>query len=99
MSQGKVNLTSPDVTFWLMITDVTNTTGLGEPGAVPYRLYFGRRIATYDYSHVLHYSLKTRPYTGPTSMDTEMSFIMCNQANVSACCSMLLHSVHFEAEL
>eukprot|EP00967_Tisochrysis_lutea_P044284 scaffold53662_cov19-Tisochrysis_lutea.AAC.2 len=47
---------------------------------VPYRLYFGRQIAEYGHQVVAQYSLKTRPYIGPTSMDTEMAFIMCNQA-------------------
>lgn len=32
---------------------------------------------------LLAYSLKKRPYIGPTSMDPEMAFIMCNMAQAS----------------
>lgn len=49
---------------------------------VPSRVYFGRRVGAYDHIVVQRYTLKTRPYIGPTSMDTEMAFIMCNQAKV-----------------
>jgi len=49
---------------------------------VPYRLYFGRQVAEYDHLVATRYSLKRRPYIGPTSMDAEMAFIMCNQAKV-----------------
>uniref|UniRef100_A0A7S3VQJ9 tRNA (guanine(10)-N(2))-methyltransferase n=1 Tax=Dunaliella tertiolecta TaxID=3047 RepID=A0A7S3VQJ9_DUNTE len=80
--QGKVDLKQPQVKFWLMVIDVHESHGLGDTSMVPYRLYFGRQIAEYGHQVVAQYSLKTRPYIGPTSMDTEMAFIMCNQAKV-----------------
>jgi len=51
---------------------------------VPFRLYFGRQVAVYNHQVSLQYTLKQRPYIGPTSMDAEMAFIMCNQAKASA---------------
>lgn len=32
--QGPVNLKTPDVTFWLMVVDIKETMGLGEPNMV-----------------------------------------------------------------
>lgn len=56
---------------------------------VPYRIYFGREVACTDRSIIYKYGLPHRKYLGPTSMDTEMAFIMCNQGQVhnaaSAC--------------
>jgi tRNA (guanine10-N2)-methyltransferase len=52
------------------------------PLQIPYRMYFGRQIGEYDHQIAFQYSLTTRPYIGPTSMDAEMAFIMCNQAKV-----------------
>ena len=48
------------------------------------RLYFGRQVAVSDRSVIARYALPKRAYLGPTSMDTEMAFIICNQAHVSA---------------
>ena len=50
---------------------------------VPYRIYFGREIAGSDRSIIHKYGLPRRKYLGPTSMDREMAFLMCNQAQVS----------------
>ena len=53
---------------------------------VPKRYYFTRQVALGSYRHVIaQYSLPQRVYLGPTSMDTEMAFIMCNQAQVCHC--------------
>lgn len=49
---------------------------------VPYRIYFGREVACTDRSIIYKYGLPHRKYLGPTSMDTEMAFIMCNQGQV-----------------
>lgn len=50
---------------------------------MPKRLYFGREISMQNNRRVLFdYALPKRAYLGPTSMDTEMAFIMCNQAMV-----------------
>ena len=44
--------------------------------------YFCREVAVCKRSIIKQYSLTTRRYLGPTSMDTEMAFLMCNQAQV-----------------
>ncbi|GFH14709.1 UPF0020 domain-containing protein [Haematococcus lacustris] len=82
--QGKVQLKRPDVKFWLMIVNITGTTGHGDADMVPYRLYFGRIVAEYNHVVAQRYALSSRPFIGPTSMNAEMAFIMCNQAQVRA---------------
>eukprot|EP00210_Caulerpa_lentillifera_P001200 g1156.t1 len=77
--KGKINLKEPDVVYWLIIADPRTMTGF--PG-VPYRLYFGRQISVSERSIIERFALRDRPYLGPTSMDTEMSFVMCNHAKV-----------------
>ena len=53
---------------------------------VPKRYYFTRQVALGSHRNVIQqYCLPQRVYLGPTSMDTEMAFIMCNQAQVSCC--------------
>ena len=50
---------------------------------VPKRYYFTRQVALGSHRNVIaQYGLPQRVYLGPTSMDTEMAFIMCNQAQV-----------------
>ena len=52
---------------------------------VPKRFYFTRQVSLCSHRDVIaQYRLPQRVYLGPTSMDTEMAFIMCNQAKV--CC-------------
>ncbi|KAJ9533440.1 hypothetical protein QJQ45_026477 [Haematococcus lacustris] len=82
--QGKVQLKRPEVKFWLMIVNITGTTGHGDADMVPYRLYFGRIVAEYNHVVAQRYALSSRPFIGPTSMNAEMAFIMCNQAQVRA---------------
>lgn len=51
---------------------------------VPKRYYFTRQVALGSHRNVIaQYSLPQRMYLGPTSMDTEMAFIMCNQGKAS----------------
>lgn len=60
---------------------------------VPKRLYFGREVSMDNARRaVTEYALPKRAYLGPTSMDTEMSLIMCNQAKASA--HHHLHALH-----
>lgn len=48
---------------------------------VPSRLYFGREVSSDNARRAVgELALPKRAYLGPTSMDTEMSLIMCNQA-------------------
>ena len=53
----------------------------------PLAIYFGRAILggikSLNYGRVEQYSLKTRRYLGPTSMDTELSMVMTNLGQVS----------------
>ena len=59
---------------------------------VPKRYYFTRQVALGSHRSVIaQYGLPQRVYLGPTSMDTEMAFIMCNQAQVR--CYNLLSSL------
>ena len=53
------------------------------------RLYFGRQVAVTDRSVIHRYALPERAYLGPTSMDTEMAFVICNQAQVPYACIAL----------
>ncbi|KAK9831589.1 hypothetical protein WJX74_001554 [Apatococcus lobatus] len=78
--QGRVKLKHPDVIFHLIVARWQENTGLPE---VPHRLYFGREVAVSNRNATIkRYALSSRRYLGPTSMDTEMAFIMCNQAQV-----------------
>ena len=57
---------------------------------MPLHYYFCREVATNATRSTLRqYALQTRRYLGPTSMDSEMAFIMCNQARV---CKQQQHS-------
>ena len=49
---------------------------------VPKRMYFGREVGVGNRRVISQYALPKRVYLGPTSMDTEMAFVMCNQAKV-----------------
>lgn len=49
---------------------------------MPRRYYFGRQVALPCKGRVTHFALSNRKYIGPTSMDTEVSFVMCNIAKV-----------------
>lgn len=48
----------------------------------PVRWYFGREIARSNRQIVTRYALPQRSYIGPTSMDAEMAFVICNMARV-----------------
>lgn len=47
-------------------------------------MYFGRQVALSDRTRITEYALGQRKYIGPTSMDTEMAFIMANMGKVRA---------------
>ena len=50
----------------------------------PDSFFFGREVAAGCRKMLYKYALPQRRYLGPTSMDTELSFIMCNHALVRA---------------
>ena len=49
---------------------------------LPQNIYFGYKLCKGNRKQVTHYSLKTRPYIGTTSMDAELCLIMSNMG----CC-------------
>lgn len=61
---------------------------------VPKRMYFGREVGVGNRRVISQYALPKRVYLGPTSMDTEMAFIMCNQAKVSPCSRSICRQHH-----
>ncbi|KAG2424414.1 hypothetical protein HXX76_014468 [Chlamydomonas incerta] len=79
--KGKVRLRNPELTFVLLVVDCEWNDSLVDV-ALPRRYYFGRQVAAADRGVLESYSLKRRLYLGPTSMDAEIAFIMCNQAKV-----------------
>jgi tRNA (guanine10-N2)-methyltransferase len=79
--QGPVNLRSPDVKVWLIILDTSGSVGLPK---MPYRLVLAREIVQGNTARnkMQTFKLPKRRYLGPTSMDHELSFLMCNMAHV-----------------
>lgn len=69
--KGSVNLTSPKRRF--MVSECEGRYYFGID------IYYGVRTKTRFYSK---YSLKERLYLGPTSTDTELAFLMANQAQI-----------------
>lgn len=76
--KGRIDLKAPHNRFWLI---VARSSGLGLP-LLPERYYFGREVGAGDRSPLNRYDLPRRRYLGPTSMDTEMAFLMANVAQV-----------------
>ncbi|KAI7836781.1 hypothetical protein COHA_009361 [Chlorella ohadii] len=76
--QGPIDLKHPQNRFWLII--VRNE--VRSLPLLPDRYYFGREVGAADRSPLNTYDLRRRRYLGPTSMDTEMAFLMCNMAQV-----------------
>mmetsp|Transcript_13173 Transcript_13173/g.27930 ORF Transcript_13173/g.27930 Transcript_13173/m.27930 type:complete len:482 (+) Transcript_13173:160-1605(+) len=79
--EGKVDLTNPQHIFRLIKSEnpIKNE---DMPNIVPPRWYFGREVGVGDRHVIPHYDLSRRAYLGPTSMNTELSMIMCNMAGV-----------------
>jgi tRNA (guanine10-N2)-methyltransferase len=75
--KGKISMEQPDNEFWI-IEDVGNNVVKGVP---PRNLYFARQIAEGEGRGIIDkYSLKRRGYLGTTSMSSEWSLLMANQA-------------------
>ncbi|GLI63539.1 hypothetical protein VaNZ11_006528 [Volvox africanus] len=79
--KGSVRLRDPQVRFVLLRCDCGDHGSLIDATVSP-RLYFGRVVGTSNRGVIEAYSLTRRRYLGPTSMDTEMAFVMCNHAGV-----------------
>jgi len=75
--KGKISLEEPDNQFWI-IEDIGNNAPKGSP---PHKIYFARQVALGEGRALIdEYSLKKRGYLGNTSMSSEWSFVMANQA-------------------
>jgi tRNA (guanine10-N2)-methyltransferase len=79
--RGPIDLKKPMHHFWAIKCDILSRGTLCLP-PVPRRYYFGRQILAEDTCSVRLnrlpiYDLPKRRYIGPTSMDPELSFIMC----------------------
>jgi tRNA (guanine10-N2)-methyltransferase len=68
----------PQHRFWVIVSDPGATGGNASLPPVARRIYFGREVAASERGCVSRYELRRRRYLGPTSMDTEMAFVMCN---------------------
>eukprot|EP00892_Ulva_mutabilis_P012672 jgi/Ulvmu1/9778/UM056_0018.1 len=78
---GPVSLKSPDIKLWVFVVDAGGNAGL--PEEIPYRLVAARELACSDArSSTQPFTLTKRRYLGPTSMDHELSFLMCNLGHV-----------------
>jgi tRNA (guanine10-N2)-methyltransferase len=79
---GPVNIKTPDVEMCLLvdyIAYVSNVKPKDDNKSPTVPCYFGRRLPTAGMKNVLKkYSLKTRPYLGPTSLNDELAFILAN---------------------
>lgn len=79
---GPVSLRSPDIEMCLLCdysagSSYTKSKEDNVAPSVP--CYLGRRLPTVGMRDVLKkYSLKTRPYLGPTSLDDALTFILAN---------------------
>jgi len=72
--KGPVCVTKPNVTFSVLFDrDIHGTVK---------RAYFGRRVAQGARGLIGQFNLKTRDYLGTTSMDAELSLMMCNMAGI-----------------
>ncbi|ELR14076.1 Hypothetical protein ACA1_366990 [Acanthamoeba castellanii str. Neff] len=74
---GKISLEEPDNRFWI-VEDIGNNAPKDMP---PRKIYFARQIAEGEGRVAIDkYSLKKRGYLGTTSMSSEWSLLMANQA-------------------
>jgi len=69
------------VTFRLISTSSRAVPGM-PLGITPDHWYFGREVAVSNRHIIAPFLLPKRVYIGPTSMDTEMAFVMCSMAKV-----------------
>ena len=81
--QSALSFTAPDQRYWVLFDygdeRHRSTGGVEEQTR---RVYFCRELASSG-KFVHQYSLKTRPYIGPTSMPADLAFLFANQALAS----------------
>lgn len=79
---GRVRLKDPDFELWILEDDFPRR-GHGRRGAEgPRQIFLARKVASGQGYVCAKFSLKTRRYIGPTSMDAELAFVMSNMARV-----------------
>lgn len=80
---GRVRMVNPDLELWIL-EDGFPRRGHGrrDRGEGPRQVLLGLKITSGQASVRAHYSLKTRHYIGPTSMDAELAFVMATMARV-----------------
>jgi tRNA (guanine10-N2)-methyltransferase len=70
--EQKVNLSNPDILFYIIEVYIHNALS---------HIYFSASVARTNMFHS-HYTLKQRIYIGPTSTDHQLAFLMANQAQI-----------------
>merc|ERR1719295_2403668 len=83
---GAISMNDPEIEYHL-IADYGDWAHLGEskPRDHPQKVFFCRFIAGSNRVELIRkYSLKKRKYVGSTSLDSELSFLMANQALVTS---------------
>eukprot|EP00494_Astrolonche_serrata_P029297 UN29564 len=78
--KGSINLTKPEVEFFIIESYGSKQTH--KKVKILEKVFFGRRVTEGARSIVKEFSLKKRKFIGPTSLDPELAFIMCNQAHI-----------------
>ncbi|XP_077990460.1 tRNA (guanine(10)-N(2))-methyltransferase TRMT11-like [Glandiceps talaboti] len=78
--QGKVELTNPEHTFYILEYYGTDPNRAPDE---PYSIHFGRWITDGNRTLIDKYSVKKRHFIGNTSMAADLSLIMANQAKVA----------------
>lgn len=84
---GPVDIKHPEHEFWVLLDYSSDPKADKESGTLPsLPCYFARRLlAVHGMKETLRkYSLKTRLYLGPTSLDDSLSFILANMVGVKS---------------
>lgn len=81
--QGPVQIKNPSIDMWLVMDCSKCPAKVDLPADPQIPCYFGRRIAVSGMKDATKkYSLKTRLYLGPTSLDASLALILCNLTGV-----------------
>ncbi len=78
--EGPVSLRDPEETFWMIVSWPIEF----PPSYLRSWIFFGRQVGinTTRGPVLSKYDLRRRRYLGPTSMDVELAFLMCNMTRV-----------------
>lgn len=80
---GRVRMVKPDCELWILEDDFPRR-GHGRRGCEerPRQVLLGLKVASGQACVRAQYSLKSRYYIGPTSMDAELAFVMATMARI-----------------